>query len=89
MHVLSTGQLADVHVDLDSHRRRNEGVADALELARAKCGVRLLDPTVYLCARGRCDGSRNGRPLYYDAHHLSEYGNRFLVPMFKPVFDGK
>lgn len=37
----------------------------------------------------RCYGSRDGRPLYYDDDHLSEYGNRFLVPMFTEVFSGR
>jgi len=28
-----------------------------------------------------------GLPLYYDDHHLSERGNKLLVPMFREVFD--
>jgi len=44
------------------------------------------DPTSYLCRNGRCYGSVNGRPLYSDDDHLSEYGNKLLVPMFRQVF---
>jgi hypothetical protein len=24
-----------------------------------------------------------GRPIYYDGDHMSEYGNKFLAPMFE------
>lgn len=30
----------------------------------------------------------HGTPLYFDDDHLSEFGNRFLAPLFKQVFDG-
>ena len=33
------------------------------------------------------NGSRDGKPLYYDDDHLSEYGNRLLLPLFKTLFD--
>ncbi|WP_283669677.1 SGNH hydrolase domain-containing protein, partial [Escherichia coli] len=35
---------------------------------------------------GRCWGSKDGRPIYFDDDHLSEYGNKLLVPMFKEIF---
>lgn len=78
---------ADLTIDIDEHRRRNAFVLAVMQEARTRCGVRLLDPTPYLCPGGRCMASLNGRPLYSDGHHLSEYGNRFLVPMFRQVYD--
>ena len=66
---------------------RNEPFWAAQDQARQRCGVRILDPLPYLCSKDRCDGIRNGRPLYFDEDHLSEYGNRYLVPMFTQVYD--
>jgi peptidoglycan/LPS O-acetylase OafA/YrhL len=39
-----------------------------------------------LRSNSRCYGSQKGRPLYFDDDHLSEYGNRLLIPMFTQVF---
>ncbi|WP_426148754.1 SGNH hydrolase domain-containing protein [Polaromonas sp. DSR2-3-2] len=36
-------------------------------------------------AAARAPGTA-GRPLYFDDDHLSEYGNKLLVPMFAEVF---
>ena len=51
-----------------------------------KLNLKILDPMKYLCDKEYCYGSKNGRPIYYDGAHLSEYGNKLLVPMFEEVF---
>ncbi|WP_373991145.1 acyltransferase family protein [Duganella sp. BuS-21] len=79
----------DASISLDDYRRRHALVWAAQDAARDQCGVKILDPLPYLCAGGRCQGIRNGRPIYYDTNHLSEYGNRFLVPMFAKVFNNR
>jgi peptidoglycan/LPS O-acetylase OafA/YrhL len=76
----------DLTLDISDYYKRNEFVLQVMQEAHDECGVHLLDPTRYLCSKGKCMGSHDGRPLYFDMNHLSEYGNRFLVPMFKPVF---
>jgi peptidoglycan/LPS O-acetylase OafA/YrhL len=76
----------EVYVSMDDYRRRNAWVWAAQDAARDQCGVKILDPTAYLCRDNRCYGSKNGRPLYVDDDHLSEYGNKLLVPMFAEVF---
>jgi len=40
------------------------------------------DPLPALCDAERCAGMRDGRPLFFDADHLSGYGNRVLLPGF-------
>ncbi|MCW0454029.1 acyltransferase family protein [Xanthomonas sacchari] len=40
------------------------------------------DPLPLLCDAQYCSGSRDGRPLFFDADHLSGYGNRVLLPGF-------
>ncbi len=82
----SMGRGGDITLALADYRARNDWVWQAQDAARAQCGVRILDPLPYLCRDGRCHGSRDGQPLYYDDDHLSEYGNKLLVPMFQQVF---
>ena len=77
---------ADLSISLDDYNRRNAVVRTAQEAAAAQCGVKLLDPEPWMCDRGRCWGSQQLKPLYYDADHLSEFGNKRLVPMFREAF---
>ncbi len=51
-------------------------------------GAKILNPLSYLRDDEYCYGFKNGRPLYYD-DHLSEYGNKFLVPMFEKIFSNE
>ena len=76
----------DISVPLADYRRRNAWVWAAQDAAHARCGVRILDPLPVLCHDGRCDGSRQGVPLYADDNHLSESGNKLLAPMFRAVY---
>ncbi|MBV8502969.1 MAG: acyltransferase [Paucibacter sp.] len=80
------GTSPDLWVSIEQYRRRNAWIWTAQDEARDRCGARVLDPLPYLCTEGRCWGSREGRPLYFDDNHLSEYGNKLLVPMFAEVF---
>jgi peptidoglycan/LPS O-acetylase OafA/YrhL len=77
---------ADLSISLADYNRRNAFVRTAQEAAAAQCGVKVLDPERWLCDRGRCWASQQLRPLYYDADHLSEFGNKRLVPMFREAF---
>jgi peptidoglycan/LPS O-acetylase OafA/YrhL len=77
----------DIKITLAEYHARNKLVWDAQDQSAALCGVKILDPLPYLCDDQYCYGSKNGRPLYYDDDHLSEYGNKFLVPMFEEVFE--
>ena len=76
----------DVKITLDEYYERHAFTWAMQDEAAEKCGVKILNPLPYLCDDTYCYGSKNGRPLYYDDDHLSEYGNKFLVPMFEEVF---
>ncbi|BBP46471.1 acyltransferase [Thiosulfatimonas sediminis] len=76
----------DIKISLDEYHQVNKVVWEAQDKASAECGAKILNPLPYLCDDKYCYGSKNGRPLYYDDDHLSEYGNKFLVPMFEEVF---
>jgi len=76
----------EVAVSRQSYQQRNAFVSQVQDMAGKQCGAHVLDPAPYLCDDQQCSASRNGRPMYYDDDHLSEFGNRLLVPMFQPIF---
>lgn len=83
------GQHNEVSVAVADYHQRNAFIWAAQDAARDRCGVKILDPLPYLCSEGRCHGSKGGRPLYSDDDHLSEFGNKVLIPMFAPVFQAR
>ena len=85
---LSLGNNDAVSISLADYHQRHAMVWAAQDAARDRCGVKILDPLPYLCWDGRCQGAKDGRPLYYDDDHLSEHGNKLLVPMFAEIFQG-
>jgi peptidoglycan/LPS O-acetylase OafA/YrhL len=82
-------QGGDIKISLAKYYERHEFVWRAQDEAAEKCGVKILNPLPYLCDDTFCYGSHNGRPLYYDDDHLSEYGNKLLLPMFERVLTGQ
>jgi len=76
----------DVSIARDEYRQRHAFIWEVQDEAVQRCGARILDPLPYLCDQKNCYGSRDGWPLYVDDDHLSEFGNRLLVPMFAQVF---
>lgn len=71
--------------DMEARRR---APLDALrQIAATVPGAVLWDPLPLLCTRDRCNGYKNGKPLYYDTHHLSGYGNDLLLPSFRAMLD--
>ncbi|MGK9174765.1 acyltransferase [Yokenella regensburgei] len=86
-HSLMTGRaVQDISVSLSQWQQHNTVVLQAQYQAAQQCGVQVLDPTPYLCHDGRCMGSQNLQPWYFDDNHLSETGNKRLVPMFRKIF---
>ena len=61
-------------------------ICAAQDEAAQQCGANILNPLPYLCHDGRCWSNKEGRPIYYDDDHLSEFGNKLLKPMFEEVF---
>ena len=84
---LHLGLPMEVLISRQYYYHRNLLVWGAQDLAVRTCGVRVLDPLPYLCDQSNCSGLFEGRPLYYDSHHLSEYGNKRLIPMFAELFN--
>lgn len=72
-----------IQISREEYDARHAFVWDVQDAAAETCNVEVLDPTPYLCDEAVCFGSHDGLPIYYDDHHLSERGNRLLVPMFE------
>jgi peptidoglycan/LPS O-acetylase OafA/YrhL len=51
-------------------------------------GLRVWDPLPILCPGAVCAANDAGGPLFFDADHLSGYGNRKLVPVFEAFLSG-
>lgn len=81
-------ERADYGLPREDYDRKHRAAWQALQAAQAACGVRLVDPTQALCDGSLCRAVDAGRPLYFDDDHLSEYGNRHLLPLFVTVLRG-
>jgi peptidoglycan/LPS O-acetylase OafA/YrhL len=75
-----------ISVSLSEYYSRHQFTFAWQDEAKQRCGVEILDPIPYMCDKERCYGDLNGRPLYFDDDHLSEFGNKILVPMFSKVY---
>lgn len=82
-----SGAQKEISISLAAYNQRQAFIWKAQDAAHDQCGVKILNPLSYLCSDGRCLGSKNNRPLYRDDDHLSESGNKVLVPMFSEVFE--
>lgn len=73
------------YITLDEYYQRSGKVRDAIQRIAEKCDTKVLDPVPFLCDDKICNGLKDGRPIYYDSDHLSEFGNKLLVPMFDQI----
>lgn len=73
----------DLSINYELYLQRNELVRSLISEVAVMNDIQVLDPTLYLCHKGRCMAQLEGRPIYYDGDHMSEYGNKLLTPMFK------
>jgi len=81
--MLGQNDFSDYKTLLSDHYLRNKYALNLLQKTKEVCGINLLETEEYLCSNGRCNGSIDGRPIYFDGDHLSEFGNKQLSPMFK------
>ncbi|MEY8251711.1 MAG: SGNH hydrolase domain-containing protein, partial [Colwellia sp.] len=77
----------DLSIDYNLYLQRNGRVRDIIDEVAITGGIQVLDPAPYLCRGGRCIAQLEGRPIYLDGDHMSEYGNKLLTPMFKAVIE--
>lgn len=63
-------------------RRQSEAIKILDQLGRHK-GLHRIYPEETLCNHTECKTSVDGKPLYFDSHHLSIPGARFLLPQIR------
>ncbi|MGY3026183.1 peptidoglycan/LPS O-acetylase OafA/YrhL [Pseudomonas lurida] len=85
--LMRSGYAKDISISVQDYHQRHQFVVSVMEDAVKTCGIKLLDPEPALCDQEECYGSKDLTPLYYDDNHLSESGNKVLVPMFKTIWN--
>lgn len=66
------GQILGVSVE--EHRKRQEAVERDIYLLRTKYNFILIDPVSLICPNTHCLVAVEGRALYRDKHHLTDWG---------------
>ncbi|MGJ8682897.1 acyltransferase family protein, partial [Paraglaciecola sp.] len=82
-----SGDLQDIKIDKKLYLERNQFIKKLNRQVQDKCAITVLDTAEYLCDEKFCFGSLDGRPLYSDGDHLSENGNKLLIPMFQEAIE--
>jgi len=75
----------DLSIDYQDYQDRSGKVRQLIQDVSEVTASQVLDPIPYLCDAQRCKAQHNDRPIFYDADHLSEYGNKLLTPLFAQV----
>jgi hypothetical protein len=87
--VMGREALINRDIDLSLPRREydldNAYIRGLQDKAAQHCSVHVLDPITTLCGERLCIAETNGLPVYRDNNHLTEYGNRLLIPMFQSI----
>ncbi|MCP6743822.1 acyltransferase family protein [Klebsiella pneumoniae] len=77
----------DIKESIESYKKRSADINQQLATIVMKSkNVEILDAAQYLCDSKECYGSKNGIPLYRDSNHLSETGNKILMPLFEKMW---
>ena len=76
-----------IFISHDAYLKRNAEIRSIIQQSAAQCRVKVLDPSLLLCKGKECISEYQGRPIYRDSDHLSEHGNKLLIPMFKEAFN--
>jgi hypothetical protein len=60
-------------------------ILEGIGQAQNQCSIKILRTTEHLCKNSFCDANKGTQPLYFDDDHLSEIGNKKLIPLFKEI----
>ena len=81
------GKVRDVVLPITNYKSRSDDVIKEInKISNKNKNITILSVDNYLCDNSYCYGSKGGVPLYRDSNHLSETGNKVLVPLFKGMW---
>lgn len=83
--ILHHQPVDQISLSQQNYLHQNAKLRHIIQEAAEACHATVLDPMPLLCKSGQCLAQYKLRPLYYDGDHMSEYGNKFLTPMFAPI----
>lgn len=75
----------DIKISIYDYYKRNVFIWEMQDEASKRCGVKIVDPTKYLCDQQFCYASKNGYPYYSDNNHLNFLGNQLISPIFEKI----
>ena len=74
-----------VKILFSEYKERNVLARDILNNIPSQYNVTILDVSPYFCDDNYCYGDEDFIPLYRDTNHVSEHGNKRLIPLFKKI----
>ena len=69
--------------------QRSDFITQGLKSVESICGISLVNASEALCNETECKIHKDNRPLYYDDNHLSEWGNKLLIPVLSKTLSLK
>ena len=85
--MLLNNNFNEVAISTTKYQDKNSVYLDIINKTAIECDATILDPTKYLCDQTKCFGTINNKPLYFDSNHLTETGNKLLIPLFKTMWN--
>jgi peptidoglycan/LPS O-acetylase OafA/YrhL len=76
-----------VQITTDYYDTRNQKIIEMQSKLINDCNVKIIQTKKYFCDEKFCYGDKNGRPLYFDDDHLSEFGSAQLIPEFRKIWN--
>ena len=74
-----------VKLPIDEYHQRHEMFEAVAKKLQNECNVTYIPVEDKFCDEQFCYGDINGRPLFIDDDHLSEFGASNLIPVFKEL----
>ncbi|PKF60631.1 acyltransferase [Psychromonas sp. psych-6C06] len=72
-----------VKLKIQEYNQRHLAFQATVAELQNTCNIKIIPIVNNFCDESFCYGDINGRPLYIDDDHLSEYGASILIPTFK------
>jgi len=83
---LFLGKDPSTGISMIDYKKRNKKIIKQLNESKNSCDFKTIETSNYLCSSNNfCKANEGKMPLYFDDDHLSEYGNKKLIPAFKII----